>query len=72
MGQYCSKNRFLKPENFSKEIVLRFNLGPMHLLDGHVGEVLALDIIKFYLRQAVYISRTVTKHLNKSASIESF
>ena len=72
MGQYCGKNRFLKPENFSKEIVLRFNLGPMHLLDGHVGEVLALDITKSYLRQAVYIGRTVTKHLNKSASIESF
>ena len=38
MGQYCGKNRFLQPEN------LRFKLGPMHLLDGHVGEGLALDI----------------------------
>ena len=36
MGQYCGKNRFLQPENFK--------LGPMHLLDGHVGEGLALDI----------------------------
>ena len=26
----------------------------------------------YYLRQAVYVGRIVTKHLNKSASIESF
>ena len=72
MGMHCGKNRFLKPENFSKEIVLRFNLGPMHLLDGLVGEVLALNTTKSYLREAVSIGRTVTKDLNKSASIGSF
>ena len=44
----------------------------MHLLDGLVGEVLALDTTKPYLRQAVYIGRTVTKDLNKSASIGCF
>ena len=34
MGQHCGKNRYLTPENFSKELVLRFNLGPLHLLNG--------------------------------------
>ena len=28
------KNRSLSPENFSKEIILNSNLGPLHLLDG--------------------------------------
>ena len=45
---------------------------PMHLLDGLVGEVLALHTTKSYLREAVSIGRTVTKDLNKSASIGSF
>ena len=44
----------------------------MHLLDGLVGEVLALNTTKSYLREAVSIGRTVTKDLNKSASIGSF
>ena len=34
MGQHCGKNRYITPENFSKELVLRFNLGPLHLLNG--------------------------------------
>ena len=44
----------------------------MQFLDGLFGEDLALDTTKSYLRQAVYIGRTVTKDLNKSASIGSF
>ena len=32
----------------------------MHFLDGLVGEDLALDTTKSYLRQAVYIGRSVT------------
>ena len=44
----------------------------MHFFYGLVGEDLALDTTKSYLRQAVYIDRTVTKDLNKSASIGSF
>ena len=44
----------------------------MHLLDGLIGEVLALNTTKSYLREAVSIGRTVTKDLNKSASIGSF
>ena len=40
------------------------------MLDGLVGEVLAFEKTKFYLRQAVYIGRTVTKGLNNSDQLQ--
>ena len=42
----------------------------MHFLDGLVGEDLALDTTKSYLRQAVYIG--IPRDLKKFASIGSF
>ena len=36
MGQHCAKSRYLKPDNFNKEIVLRVNLEPLHLLDNFI------------------------------------
>ena len=36
MNQHCGKNRFLQPENFNIEMYLKFNLGPLHLLDNFV------------------------------------
>ena len=36
MGQHCAKSSYLKPENFNKEIVLRVNLEPLHLLDNFI------------------------------------
>ena len=39
MKNHVGKNRHLKPDNFSKEIVLTVNLGPQHLLEGLVEEV---------------------------------
>ena len=60
MGQHCAKGRYLDPENFSKELVLNFNLGPLKDLDGLIDEVLALDSAKSYLRKQVTIGRTVT------------
>ena len=48
MGQNYGENRFLTAKEFSKEIVLWANLGPMHLLDD---EVLKLDSKKYYLRK---------------------
>ena len=41
MDQHCGKNRCLTPENFSIEVVLKFNLGPLHLLNSLIDEVLA-------------------------------
>ena len=35
MNIHSGRNRHLKLEIFSKEIVLRYNLGPMHVLDDH-------------------------------------
>ena len=67
MGQHCAKGRYLDPENFSKELVLNFNLGPLKDLDGLIDEVLALDSAKSYLRKQVTIGRTATGDLNKSA-----
>ena len=72
MNQHSGKNRYLEPENFSKEIVLRFNLGPMHLLEGLVAEVLAMDTAKFYLRKEIKIGRVVTDDLNKSSAMATF
>ena len=37
------KNRNLEPEYFSMEMVLRFNLGPLHLLDSLIDEILSND-----------------------------
>ena len=51
MGQHCAKGRYLDPENFSKELVLNFNLGPLKDLDGLIDEVLALDSANSYLRK---------------------
>ena len=38
--------------NFSEEIVLRFNLGPLHLLEGLVAEV--FRILKAKKKEFVY------------------
>ena len=72
MGQHCAKGCYLDPENFSKELVLNFNLGPLKDLDGLIDEVLALDSAKSYLRKQVEIGRTTTGDLNKSAALATF
>ena len=54
------------------EMVLRFNLGPIHLLDGFIDEILAYDSTKNYLRKEAKISRVVSNNLNKSAAISTY
>ena len=39
INQHCGKNRFLQPENFNIKMNLKFNLGPLHLLDNFVKEI---------------------------------
>ena len=46
MGQHCAKGRYLDPENFSKELVLNFNLGPLKDLDGLIDKVLKPNLEK--------------------------
>ena len=73
MGQHWGKNRHLEPENFSKEIVLRVNLGPLHILaEGLVNEVFEFDKDKSYLRKESRLSNLVSKDLNKSAAVLTF
>ena len=45
MNHDGGKNRYLEPEYFSMEMVLRFNLGPIHLLDGFIDQTLASDFM---------------------------
>ena len=40
MVTHGAKGRYLQPNNFSNELYLRFNLGPLHLLDDLCDEVL--------------------------------
>ena len=79
MAEFCNphqklcqgKNRFLQPENFSIEMYLKFNLGPLHLLNSFVKEILAFDSTKSYLRKEQdKISRLVSNDLNKRPAIE--
>ena len=52
---------------------LRVNLGPMHLWDGLINEVLAYDSSKTYVRKESKIRRLVcSKDLNKSAAIANY
>ena len=71
-NQHAGKNCHLEPEYFSMELVLRFNLGPIHLLDDFVDEILSSDTGKTYLRKETKLGRVISKDLNKSASITSF
>ena len=41
MNQHSGKNQHLNPNNFNVEMFLRFNLGPLHKLDGLVAEIFA-------------------------------
>ena len=70
MNQHCGKNRFLQPENFNIEMYIKFNLGPLHLLNNFVKEILASDSSQSYLRkEQAKKRRLVTNDLNKSAAM---
>ena len=61
-----------QPENFNIEMYLKFNLGPLHLLDNFVKEILASDSSQSYLRkEQAKKRRLVTNDLNKSAAMET-
>ena len=51
---------------------LKFNLGPLHLLNNFVKEILASDSSQSYLRkEQAKKRRLVTNDLNKSAAMET-
>ena len=51
---------------------LRFDLGPIHLLDGLIDEIMRTDSSKSYIRKKNKLSRVVSKNVNKSAAIQTF
>jgi hypothetical protein len=58
--------------SFNIEMYLKFNLGPLHLLDNFVKEILASDSTKSYLKkEQAKIRRLVTTDLNKSTAMET-
>lgn len=72
MKQHCSKNRHLEPEFFSMEMVMRVNLGPLHLLGDFIEDVLSNNSNKSYLRKETRISQIASKDMNKSAALTTF
>ena len=63
--------KYCGTEYFSMELVLRVNLGPLHLLDPLIEEILLQDP-KTYLRKETRISQIVSKDINKSSAIATF
>ena len=72
MVQHGAKNRILQPENFNTEMVLRFNLGPLHHSDGLIAEILAFDATKIYVRKGNRLDKITSQDVNKSSAIATF
>ena len=64
--------RHLNPNNFNVEIFLRFNLGPLHKLDGLVAEIFAFNSKKSYVREEKIISQLPSGDPAKSNAISTF
>ena len=53
------------------EMVMRVNLGPLHLLDGFIQKVYDFEK-KDYIRGEKRVNQTSSKDLSKSAALDSF
>ena len=67
----------MKPEIFSKEVVLRYNLGPMHLLDNSKSSInFVQDVYNRYLKEFIRktnrIDKLVTRDFSKSSAVAIF
>ena len=73
MKLHAGSSRHLEPVYFSKEIVLRYNLGPIHTLlkKGFADEVFNRDK-KEYVRRTDRPDKITTKDLTKSSGIGTF
>ena len=72
MNQQSGKNQHLNPNNFNVEMFLRFNLGPLHKLDGLVAEIFAFNSKKSYVREEKIISLLPSGDPAKSNAISTF
>ena len=71
MVTHGGKGRYLQPENFSMEMYLRFNLGPLHCLTGLCQEIVQ-ERQRDYIRKSD-ISKRFDKVVSKnSAAVETF
>ena len=72
MNSHCGKGRHLDPVFFSMELVLRFNLGPLHLMDNLIESVMQSQN-KEYIKRTIRKDRLITHHdVVVSAAINTF
>ena len=71
MNQHSGRNRHLDPTYFSMEMVLRFNLGPLHLLDTLIDDILTTKPVDF-VRKETRENRLSSKDVNTSAAVNTF
>ena len=70
MVTHGGKGRYLQPLNFSMEMYVRFNLGPLHLLSGLCKEIVK-ERHKYYIRKEDILKR-YDRISSNSAAIESY
>ena len=64
---------YVKSDNLSKGIVLRFNLGPLHLLDGFIDEIWRLKQQNLICEnKSKLVELLLMIYVNKSAAMGSF
>ena len=73
MNQHGGKNRHLSPSYFSMELVLRYNLGPLHLLNPFIDEILESFGEKFsFIRDESDPEKCSSGDLKVSAAVNTF
>ena len=60
MNQHCGKKRRLKSTNFSNEMMLRINLGPLNIINSLVDEVLKREPVSL-VRNETRVNRLSSK-----------
>ena len=50
MDTHSTRDYNIGPKNFSNKMILRVDLGPLHLMGNLIDEILASDNTKLYVR----------------------
>ena len=72
MNIHAGRNRHLEPVYYSKEIVLRYNLGPLHKLQKKIVDEIYNREKKEYVRRVKIPGKLVTKDVTKSSANGTF
>ena len=70
MNQHGGKNCHLSPKYFSMELYLKFNLGPLHLLDSLIEEVQKREPVSF-VRKELNAELCSSKDIKISAAVNT-